>query len=229
MYLYDPHACGYNLRASRSITSLKLSNDTHGLNIRPIKYMPAIVTVTTMVPEKTRRYIKCSIVIHSFWMIIAICLRILRFATKIRYLKFILLVTFYSCIFVISFDISMAIVYIAHIQRSLTYGMILRYSGWSVEMKLDNYNTFGGWIPMAASVCWLRGFVMFGLNVYICRVIRNIRKGLNRREVKKKFMLEENVPIPEARFQEQFDDKVLYYRTGDFKPVEKKNQWSFFF
>ncbi|XP_045523642.1 uncharacterized protein LOC123713814 [Pieris brassicae] len=229
MYLYDPHACGYNLRTSKSILSLELSNDTHGLNIRPIKHMPAIVTVTSMVPAKTRRYVKISIIIHSFWLVIAICLRIFRFATKVHILKIILSLSYFSCISIIFFDVSMAIVYIAHIQRSLTTGMILRYSGWSVEMKLDHYNRFGGWLPMAASVCWLRGIIIFGVNIYICRKISLIKKSIKKREVNKKLMLEENMPIPEPVFEDPLDDDVLYYRNGEFRPVEKKNQWSFFF
>lgn len=96
-------------------------------------------------------------------------------------------------------------------------------------MKLDNYNRFGAWLPMAASACWLRGIIIFGLNIYICRKIRLIKKSVKKREVKKKLMLEENMPIPEPMFGDPLDDNVLYYRSGEFKPVEKKDQWTFFF
>ncbi|XP_045499400.1 uncharacterized protein LOC123697026 [Colias croceus] len=229
MYLYDAQACGCNIRGSKSITTLQFSNETYGLNIRPIKYMPAIVTVSTRLSAKTRKFIKYSILIHSYWMIIAIALRIFRFATKLRVLKFILSLSYYSCIFVILFDVSMAILYISHIQQSLTTGMILRYSGWSVDMKLAHYNSFGGWLPMIASICWLRGIIIFGLNVYICRVIKLMKRRIWKREVKKKLMLEENRPIPEPKYQEPMDRSVLYYRTGEYQPTVKKTHFPVFF
>lgn len=55
MYLYDPDACGYNLRASSSIWNLKFNNDTRGMNIRPIEWIPAVVTVSTRLSAKTRK------------------------------------------------------------------------------------------------------------------------------------------------------------------------------
>lgn len=54
MYLYDKKACGYSL-AAKSVANLQLSNDTKGLNVLPIKWKPAMVTVSTRLSTKTRK------------------------------------------------------------------------------------------------------------------------------------------------------------------------------
>ncbi|XP_050348929.1 uncharacterized protein LOC126772571 [Nymphalis io] len=229
MYLYDPHACGYNLRTSRSIWNLQFSNDTLGLNILPIEWMPAVVTVSTKLSAKTRKYVKLSVIVHVFWLLTAITLRIFRSTTKLSFLKILLSTMFYMSVFVIIFDLSMAIVYIAHIQQSLTKGMILRYSGWSVEMKIKNHHDFGGWLPIIACTCWLRGNFGLALNIYCCRILHLIRRRVKKSEVRTRLILHENYPIPEPQYEEPLDDKVLYYRTGEFKPQSKKIYRSIFF
>ncbi|OWR46188.1 hypothetical protein KGM_215578 [Danaus plexippus plexippus] len=180
MYLYDPLACGYNLRASK--------------------------------------YVNLSAVIHVVWLLVAIALRIIRFSKESQPLKYMLATVLYTTVFVTAFDLSMAIVYIAHIQQSLTYGMILRYSGWSVEMKVQNYDDFGGWFPMVASICWMRGVIILALNVYSCRVLQLLRRRVRKGEEKRRLVLEEHGPIPEAEFKKPDEDKVLYYRTGEHEP-----------
>ncbi|XP_072932381.1 uncharacterized protein [Epargyreus clarus] len=229
MYLFDSQACGYNLRASRTISNLQLSDYTGGLDVLPIKWVPAEVTVSTRLTAKTRRYIELSIIFHVIWLLVAIGFKLMRDISSERFLKIGLGAFFYTSIFMVIFDLSMAIVYIAHIQQSLTKGMILRYSGWSVEMKLKNPDGFGGWLPMAASICWMRGVVFLAINIYCCRSIRGIRGRIKRREVKRKLILEEKSPIPEAKYEEPWDDKVLYFRTGEKKPFVRKPYRPLFF
>ncbi|CAH2269056.1 jg16073 [Pararge aegeria aegeria] len=232
MYLYDPHACGYNLRSFTSMMTLQLQNDTKSLHLRPIKWRPPVMTVSTRLAAKTRKYVKLSVILHVFWLLVAIVLRIFRSSTKLKLLKFILAISFYACVFIVTFDLSMAIVYIAHIQQSLTKGMILRYSGWGVEMKLQRYDDFGGWYPMVASACWMRGIIIIGLNIYSCRVLQVIRRRIEKREVKKKVALQENLPIPEPMFGQpsERDEGVLYFRSGDYRPITRKpNRPSLFF
>ncbi|XP_046978165.1 uncharacterized protein LOC124543889 [Vanessa cardui] len=229
MYLYDPLACGYSLRGSRSIWNLQFSNNTLGLNILPIEWMPAVVTVSTKVSAKTRKYVKLSVIVHVFWLLVAIAFRIFRSTTKLGFLKILLGSMFYMSVFVIVFDLSMAIVYIAHIQQSLTKGMILRYSGWSVEMKIKHYDDFGGWLPMIASACWLRGGFGLALNIYCCRIFHLIRRRIKKSEVRTRLILQENFPIPEPKYEEPLDSKVLYYRTGEFKPQPKQTFKSIFY
>lgn len=156
---------------------------------------------------------------HAVWMLSALFLRIfVGRATSVRYLKFFLFLFFYVSIFVVIFDLSMAIVYASHIKKSLTKGMILRYTGWSVEMKLKNYSDFGGWIPIVAAICWMRGIFIMFLNIYCIRSIHISMRGIQNREVKRRLTLTENLPFPEAKSETPSDDTVLYYRTGENKP-----------
>lgn len=123
----------------------------------------------------------------------------------------------------------MAIVYIAHIQQSLTNGMILRYSGWNVEMEISDYYGFGGWLPIVASICWMRGVIILAINIYCCRVLQLTRRKIKKREVKERLALEEKPAIPEANYQDPIDDKVLYFRAGEHKPSVKKSYRAMFF
>ncbi|CAH2084429.1 unnamed protein product [Euphydryas editha] len=229
MYLYDPDACGYYLRASSSIWNLKFNNDTRGMNIRPIEWIPAVVTVSTRLSAKTRKYVRLSVIVHVIWILVAVSLQMFKSTSKLRFLKLLLGAVFYFSVFVIVCDLSMAIVYIAHIQQSLTKGMILRYSGWSVEMKIKRYDDFGGWLPIIACICWMRGVFVLALNIYCCRILLLIRRRIRKSEVRTRLTLEENYPIPEAKYEEPLDDKVLYYRAGEFKPISKKSYRSMFF
>ncbi|CAH1636309.1 unnamed protein product [Spodoptera littoralis] len=54
MYLYDSEACGYQLRKAKMISNLQISNETFGLEVLPIKWQPAITTVSTRLSAKTR-------------------------------------------------------------------------------------------------------------------------------------------------------------------------------
>lgn len=162
-------------------------------------------------------------------MLTAILLRLLKYITKWRIQKILITITFYSTIFVITFDISMAIVYIAHIQQSLTKGMILRYSGWSVEISIKKYYDFGGWLPIAACCCWLRGCVILVINIYCCRILQLIRRKITKREVKERLTQGDNAAIPEPKYSEPNDDKVLYFRAGEYKPYSRKSYSSTYF
>ncbi|CAH2047738.1 unnamed protein product, partial [Iphiclides podalirius] len=137
---------------------------------------------------------------------------------SVRYLKFFLSLFFYVSVSIVIFDLSMAIVYASHIKKSLTKGMILRYSGWSVEMKLQNYDDFGGWIPIGAAICWMRGVLILFMNIYCIRAIHMSMRSVQKREVKRRLTLTENQPFPEANYENPSDDTVLYYRTGEHKP-----------
>lgn len=170
------------------------------------------------------RYIELSLATHVIWMISAIILRIsTRTATKLSFTKTSLAIFFYVSISIVFFDLSMAIVYIADIQQSLSKGMVLRYSGWSVELQLRNYDDFAGWLPITASICWMRGVIILGINIYLCKIIYYIRLKIKKKEVRKRMKLSGFVPIPEARSYYPIDNNVLYYRAGEYVPYVNKN------
>ncbi|RVE55038.1 hypothetical protein evm_000458 [Chilo suppressalis] len=222
MYLYDYEACGHKLRTLRAFANIRLSNETYGLDVKPITWKQAVVAVSTRLSSKTRKYIELSLVIHVVWMTAAITLHIvIRKSENLRVLKAVLMTFLYISICVIMFDISMAIVYIAHIQQSLTKSMILRYSGWSVELKLRSYDDFAGWLPMAASVLWMRGIVILIWNIYCCKFINRLVKKIKKKEVTTRLMGEGYLPVPEPRTRRDDDSAVLYYRTGENKPYVK--------
>ncbi|XP_021203198.1 uncharacterized protein LOC101739818 isoform X1 [Bombyx mori] len=219
MYLYDSETCGYNLRASKGLTNIRLSNDTKGFNVRPIKWSPAIVTVSTRLSAKTRKYVNFSFGVHLIWNLTALALVMFtRGSSKIKHTKYALATFFYITSLITVCDISIAIVYIADIQQSLTKGMIIRYSGWSMEVKLRNYDDFGGWLPIIASICWLRGIVILIFNVYMCKLIYSIRNKIRMKEVGKRVKFRSNFPIPDAKINLPIDTNVLYYRRGEEMP-----------
>ncbi|KAH9641211.1 hypothetical protein HF086_004598 [Spodoptera exigua] len=219
MYLYDSEACGYKLRKAKLISNLQISNETYGLDVLPIRWQPAITTVSTRLSAKTRKYIELSLSFHVIWCFLAIAFRvIMKNNSNIQVLKITLDVFFYSCLFIIGFDISMAIVYVTHIKQSLTKGMILRYSGWNIDLKLDSYDTFAGWLPILASICWLRGIVFFMANLYFCKVITVMLKKIRRRAFKKKWPIDEYNPFPEPRQHQVLDNRILVYRSGEHIP-----------
>ncbi|XP_013193581.2 uncharacterized protein LOC106137316 [Amyelois transitella] len=220
MYLFDYESCGYALDSARSIANLRLPNDTTGYSyILPIEWKPAEVTVSTRLSAKTRKYIEFSVVVHVIWMFVAIALRcVARHSTNVRLLKLTLLFFLCTNIFVVFFDISMAIVYIAHIQQSLSKGMILRYSGWSVDIQVSDPNDFAGWLPLAACFSWLRGIFILFWNILCCKLIYNMRCRMKRREIRRKIMQRTNLPIPEPDPTAENDRAVLYYRTGEHIP-----------
>ncbi|KAJ0183519.1 hypothetical protein K1T71_001495 [Dendrolimus kikuchii] len=224
MYLYDSQACETRHNVKAAVVNLHLSNDTRGLDVLPIKWAPAIITVSTRLSAKTRTYIEASIAVHVSWMLSAIFMLIfIRSSRHDNILKIVLAIFFYITIFIIIFDVSMGIVYIAHIQQSLTKGMIIRYSGWSVDMKVSNYEDFAGWLPIMASVCWMRGVFILVLNVIMCKVIYHIRKKIRIKEFRQKMMRTKNLPVPEAKFTQPSNRNVLHFRTGEFKPYVKKD------
>ncbi|XP_022828342.1 uncharacterized protein LOC111357768 [Spodoptera litura] len=219
MYLYDSEACGYQLRKAKMISNLQISNDTFGLEVLPIRWQPAITTVSTRLSAKTRKYIELSLTFHVIWFFLAIAFRfIMKNNSDIRALKFALDVFFYSCVIIVGFDFSMAIVYVTHIKQSLTKGMILRYSGWNIDLKLNNYDHFAGWLPILASVCWLRGIVFFMINLYFCKVIRIILRKIRRKEFRKKWPVDQYNPFPEPQQLQFVDNSILVYRLGERKP-----------
>lgn len=201
-----------------------------------LQYKKIIITDLKFYPFKffhisysCYRYVRLSVYVHSVWISAAVALQMFKSTTKLRFLKLLLDTVFYFSVFIIVYDLSMAIVYIAHIQQSLTKGMILRYSGWSVEMKIKRYDDFGGWLPIIACICWIRGVFVLALNIYCCRILLFIRRRIRKSEARTRLTLEENYPIPEPKYQEPLDDKVLYYRAGEFKPISKKSYRSMFF
>ncbi|XP_049872909.1 uncharacterized protein LOC126371639 [Pectinophora gossypiella] len=215
MYLYDYRECGYKLRKAKSIQNVLLNNESSNVNVIPIKWTPAVMTVSTRLSAKTRTYIEVSIGFHAIWMLFAILLWIFIKvkSIKLKYLKLNLNVFMYYSLFMVVFDISMAIVYVAHIQKSLTNGMVLRYSGWAVEIKLENYDMFAGWIPMVASACWLRGILIMVCNVYSIKKIRFIIHKIRKKEVKIKMAQEGYLPIPDPTLLGEDHSEILFCRT----------------
>ncbi|CAB3246699.1 unnamed protein product [Arctia plantaginis] len=111
----------------------------------------------------------------------------------------------------------MALLYISHIKQSLSKGMILRYSGWSSNLKLNSYDEFGGWLPLLASCCWLRGIIIFVLNIYCTRSLMLIRRKIRRREIKRKYENERYRAIPDARPIHSALNAMVY-REGELEP-----------
>ncbi|XP_068617404.1 uncharacterized protein [Battus philenor] len=223
MYLYDSDACGHRVRAALAISNLRLDNRTRGFDVLPVRWQPAVVTVSARFSAATRWYLNFSMAVHVAWLVAAALLRLVV-AQELGEgpLKVMLALFLYVSIGVVVFDLSMGIVYASHIKKSLTKGMILRYSGWSVEMKLQNYSDFGGWVPMAAAACWLRGGVLLLLNVYCCRALLLVARALRRQEVKRRLTLTENRPLPDARPSfpgAPSRPAVLYYRAGEHTPA----------
>ncbi|XP_030022090.2 uncharacterized protein LOC115441439 [Manduca sexta] len=224
MYLFDSQACGYKVQVAKTVGNLKFSNNTRGLKIYPIQWKPALVTVSTRLSAKTRIYIEMSLSLHIIWMMITFVFHFFtNNSTKIRFTKISLAVFFYASVFVIIFDLSMAIVYVSHIKQSLTKGMVLRYSGWSVQLRLAAYDDFAGWLPIGASICWMRGIFLLGLNIYICKIIYFIRKKIKKKEVGKRTKFDSNPPIPEPKSYPPDDKNILYFRSGESTPYIKKD------
>lgn len=120
---------------------------------------------------------------------------------------------------VVVFDLSMAIIYIVHVQKSITYNMIVRHAGWSLNLKLTNPDRFGGWIVIAASICWLRGIFCTAVNMCLCKVINKIRLRILKKEVKSRVVHEGNVPFPEAASEKLDFYNSLLYRAGESEPI----------
>ncbi|KPJ03727.1 hypothetical protein RR46_04339 [Papilio xuthus] len=219
MYLYDSEACGRRVAAALAIANLRLSNATGARGVRPVRWRPALATVSASLSAATRWYLNFSVAIHALWLLSAVLLNILvKMRARLRLQKIGLSLFLYASVSVVIFDLSMAIVYASHIKKSLTKGMILRYSGWSVEMKLENYSAWGGWVPLAAALCWARGGPFECLNMYCCRTVHLTLRGVRKREVKRRLTLSVNPPLPEARSEYPSDGTVLYFRAGEHIP-----------
>lgn len=119
---------------------------------------------------------------------------------------------------VIVFDVSMAIIYIVHIQKSITYSMILRHAGWSLNLKLTQPDEFGGWIVIVASICWLRVLFFTALNIYFCNIINKIRFRILKKEVRSRMICDENLPLPEPGIEKFVFYNTLYYRASENQP-----------
>lgn len=166
-------------------------------------------------------HIQNSIVIHVIWLILAICLGFVvrkQFMNKIKFVNFVIYVFWIMSVTVVVFDVSMAIIYIVHIQKSITYSMVIRHAGWSLNLKVTQPNAFGGWIVIAASICWLRGLFFTALNMYFCSVINRIRSKILKKEVRSRVMREGNIPFPEPTNEKLVVYNSLYYRSGESQP-----------
>lgn len=126
MYLYDPEACEIGYQEAASVASLHLSNNTKGFNVLPIKWAQAISTVSTRLSSTTRKYIEASIVVHIIWMLSAMSMIVFaKPKWDHRVIKTVLVIFFYISLSIIFLDVSMGIVYVAHIRQSLSKGMII--------------------------------------------------------------------------------------------------------
>lgn len=116
----------------------------------------------------------------------------------------------------------MAIVYVTHIKKALTKGMIVRHSGWSVELNIHNYEAFAGYLPLVAAACWMRGLIILALNIYSCKTLNDIRFRKRKKSVLTKMNYLSQKPFPNALEEEMMSSKTLYFRAGEFKPYVKK-------
>lgn len=126
---------------------------------------------------------------------------------------------------VVIFDVSMAIIYIVHIQKSITYSMILRHAGWSLNLKISHPDEFAGWIVIVASVCWLRGLFFTALNIYFCNIINKIRFRILKKEVRSRMIREGNLPFPEPAIEKFVFYNTLYYRANESQPFFLNNEF----
>ncbi|XP_037969345.2 uncharacterized protein LOC119692529 [Plutella xylostella] len=220
MYLYDPEACGHGSTNPRTFHELVLSNDTRGFTVVPIKRLPPVATKSTRLAAEMRRHVTGSIVLHGIWFLLSVYIRCLCGFKNVNVsvLRYSLIVFFWSFVLICIFDTSMGIVYIAHVQQSLTIGMIVRYSGW-LRLKISNYEDFGGWLPLALGGCWLKGAALAALNFYCCGVIRAIMRNVSARDYRRRLVFDVNEPIPEP-LNATFEKGALYYRLGEEKPFK---------
>lgn len=155
------------------------------------------------------------------WLVVAIGLGFVvrkQFQDKIKCIKFVIYVFLIMSVVVVVFDISMAVIYIVHIQKSITYSMVIRHAGWSLNLRLSHPDAFGGWIVIAASICWLRGLVFTALNMYFCSIINRIRFRILKKEVRSRMLREGNLPFPEPATEKLVYHNSLYYRSGENQP-----------
>ncbi|KAI8421990.1 hypothetical protein MSG28_009896 [Choristoneura fumiferana] len=124
MYLYDTDACGAQVHIMH-IDELVLSNETYGLAVLPIKHRSPLMSVISQLPEKTKNYLIMSVCLHTFWLATALILRVFINVEDLEVFVIVLRIVYFTSLFVIFFDICLGVVYIAHIQQSLTKGMIL--------------------------------------------------------------------------------------------------------
>lgn len=166
-------------------------------------------------------HIHSTIVIHAIWLVLAMCLGLVvrkQFNDKIKLTKIVIYVFLIMSVAVVIFDISMAIIYVVHIQKSITYGMVIRHAGWSLNLKISDPDGFGGWIVIVASICWLRGLFFTAMNMYVCKVMNTIRFRILKKEVRSRMMREGNLPFPEPVSEKLVFYNTLYYRSAESQP-----------
>ncbi|XP_073955309.1 uncharacterized protein [Choristoneura fumiferana] len=217
MYLYDTDACGAQVHIMH-IDELVLSNETYGLAVLPIKHRSPLMSVISQLPEKTKNYLIMSVCLHTFWLATALILRVFINVEDLEVFVIVLRIVYFTSLFVIFFDICLGVVYIAHIQQSLTKGMILRYSGWGKVRGINNIDEFGGWVPMIASAAWMRGIIVLIVNIFNCKVIRFIIGKIKKKKVKRRLADKTNIPFPDSRNSQFTDGNSLYFRTGESTP-----------
>lgn len=162
-----------------------------------------------------------SIAIHVIWLVLAIGFGLVvrkQFKDKVKLFKIVMNLFLTMSVAVVVFDVSMAIIYIVHIQKSITYSMVIRHAGWSLNLKIAHPDRFGGWLVIVASVCWLRGLFFTALNIYCCNVINRIRMKILKKEIKTRIMREGNLPFPEPTSEKLVFYNTLYYRAGEDVP-----------
>lgn len=162
-------------------------------------------------------------VFHVTWVIFTIVFRCITTNNKhANFLSITIYVYFVIFILMLIFDLTMAIVYITHIKKALTKGMIVRHSGWSVELNIKNYDDFAGYLPIIAAALWMKGLVIIGLNIYSVKKINGIRFRIKKRLVMLHVTLWSQQPLPDPMEEQHLKSNTLYYRAGETKPYVEK-------
>ncbi|KAI5639537.1 hypothetical protein NE865_08037 [Phthorimaea operculella] len=212
MYLFDYQKCGYGLKKTKGIRNIDFNRnfDARGFNLKSIQWSALVKSSSIRLTQSVQLHMNVSIGLHSVWIIIAIATMLFcHLKVNFKFLKNVISVFMYMCIFMVIFDISMGTVYLAHIQQSLTLAMVLRHAGWAVEMKVDNPEQFAGWIPMLASIMWLRCIVFLIVNILFIKKIWKIKKKIRKKEVQRKHRTK-NAPIPDSFNRIEDDSEKTY-------------------
>lgn len=91
---------------------------------------------------------------------------------------------------------------------------VSRYSGWK-DIKVDNYDKFAGWLSFAASLFWLRGGLLFILNLYGASRISVALRSMTFKEFSQRLEASGNVPIPDAAQEYRSSSSVLYVARNE--------------
>ncbi|CAH0682947.1 unnamed protein product [Spodoptera exigua] len=175
MYLYDSEACGYKLRKAKLISNLQISNETYGLDVLPIRWQPAITTVSTRLSAKTRKEIQVWMSLHLLWMLFAV-INMTQGQRSCSFYATLLPFTITGIALLIT-DVIYAILFLIDARYTYTESAILLYLTNNGHLRAimkkplapaqDVEDT--SWIAVSMAYCSMRGIVQWLLNFWIVK------------------------------------------------------------